>query len=123
MSLSSEVVILPEAPRSELPAWVTTFAVVVRALSRWGVLKKVEDIHVARKSGYSLIDGFGLLLAYFCCNEKREGGLRGFCGYLQRESLGEKLASLLGRQRMPSSASVSRLLEAMKKPQVEQVLE
>ena len=38
----------------------------VNALRGWGVLTGLEGVHLERRDGYSLIDGFGLLLAYFC---------------------------------------------------------
>jgi len=56
MSCTPKVVISPEVARSELPTWVTKFAVVTRALGEWGVLKALEGIHVARRDGYSLIE-------------------------------------------------------------------
>ena len=79
VSTTPEIQLSEEKPRVELPGWVTKFVVVVNALRDWGVLKSLESIHVARRDGYSLIDGFGLLLAFFCCNETGLGGLRGFC--------------------------------------------
>lgn len=112
MSCTPQVVISAEAPRSELPAWVTKYAVVRKALGEWGVLKALEDIHVARRDGYSLIDGLAVLLAYFCSSESRLHGLRGFCTAMNKGPLGDMLAAMLGRQRLPSSSALSRLLRA-----------
>ena len=123
MSCKPRVVISAEVPRRELPGWVTKFAVVTQALSDWGVLKALEGIHVARRDGYSLIDGFAVLLAYFCSNEKKLNGLRGFCAAMSRGRLGDKLAAILGRQSLPSSAALSRLLGSIEKAEVEQVIE
>jgi hypothetical protein len=122
MSCQPRVVISAEAPRSELPAWVTKFALVLQALREWGVLKALEGIHVARRDGYSLIDGFAVLLAYFCSNEKKVNGLRGFCAAMSKSRLGDKLAALLGRQSLPSSAALSRLLGSIERDEVEKVI-
>src|SRR5687768_12860130 len=103
MPFLPQVVISAEEPRSELPVWVTKFAVVTKALGEWGILKAIEAIHVYRRDGYSLIDAFGLLLAYFCCNESRRDGLRGFCGAMRSGPLGAKLAGSLDRESLPSS--------------------
>jgi hypothetical protein len=112
-----------EKPRIELPVWVTKFVMVVNALRDWGALKGLEAIHVDRRDGYSLIDVFGLLLAYFCCNETGLGGLRGFCDRINDDGLNEKLAAILGRIRLPSSASVSRLLGSLGKAEIAKVIE
>ena len=102
---------------------MTKFVVVVNALREWGVVKGLEAIHVERRDGYSLIDGFGLLLAYFCCNETGLGGLRGFCDRISEAELSEKLAAILGRISLPSSASLSRLLSSIGKPEIALVIE
>ena len=78
---------------------MTKFAVVVNSLGLWGVLTAIEKIYVARKGGYSLIDGFSVLLAYFCCDETHGNGLRGFCRAMSRGPMGAKLAAILGRGR------------------------
>ena len=123
VSTTPEIQLSEEKPRVELPGWVTKFVVVVNALRDWGVLKGLESIHVARRDGYSLIDGFGLLLAFFCCNETGLGGLRGFCDRINDAGLTEKLAAILGRIGLPSSASLSRLLGSIGKPEIARVIE
>ena len=123
VSMTREIQVSEEKPRVELPAWVTKFVVVVNALREWGALKGLESIHVARRDGYSLIDGFGLLLAYFCCNETGLGGLRGFCDRINQAGLSDKLAAILGRIGLPSSASLSRLLGSIEKPEIAKVIE
>ena len=119
MSFVPKVVSTPDEPRVELPAWVTKFAVVANSLGLWGVLTSIEKIYVARKDGYSLIDGFGVLLAYFCCDKDYGNGLRGFCRAMSRSSMGAKLAAILGRRAMPSSAALSRLLASITKREIE----
>ena len=114
MSFIPKVVSTRDEPRVELPAWVTKFAVVANSLGLWGVLTAIEKIYVARKDGYSLIDGFSVLLAYFCCDEVHGNGLRGFCKAMRRGTIGAKLAAILGRRALPSSASLSRLLASRK---------
>jgi hypothetical protein len=121
MSSPLKVVITADEPRRELPAWVTKFAIVVHSLKAWGVLKAIETIYVARKDGYSLIDAMGVLLAYFCSNERPRNGLRGFCRAMSK-GLGKQLAALLGRESMPSSAALSRLLGSIGKAEVELVI-
>jgi hypothetical protein len=121
MSSLLKVVITADEPRRELPAWVTKFAIVAKSLDAWGVLKAIEEIYVARKDGYSLIDAFGVLLAYFCSNERPRNGLRGFCRAM-RKGMGGQLAALLGRESLPSSAALSRLLGSISKADVELVI-
>lgn len=123
MATTPEIHVSEEKPRVELPSWATKFVVVVNALRGWGVLKGLEAVHVERRDGYSLIDGFGLLLAYFCCNESGLGGLRGFCDRISEAELSDKLAAILGRIALPSSASLSRLLSTIGKPEIESVIE
>lgn len=123
VSMTPEIQVSEGKPRVELPAWVTKFVVVVNALREWGSLKGLESIHVARRDGYSLIDGFGLLLAYFCCNETGLGGLRGFCDRINQAGLSDKLAAILGRIGLPSSASLSRLLGSIEKSEIAKVIE
>jgi len=119
MSFVPKVVSTPDEPRVELPSWVTKFAVVANSLGSWGVLKAIEEIYVARKDGYSLIDGFCVLLAYFCSDKAHRNGLRGFCKAMSRGSMGSKVAAILGRRGLPSSAALSRLLASITKNEIE----
>lgn len=115
MSSQVETVISPGKDREELPSWITEYAVMVTVLGRIGILQTIAGMHIRRQDGYSLIDAFMVFMAYFC-----NGGssLRAFLRQCQQMKWGAKLAAMGGRERWPSSSSVSRMLKCLRKKDI-----
>jgi len=113
VAYDEDFVILDEEPDWEhLPDWAPLFGLMCRHLRAEEFLEELgEVVRLDRRAGsYGMVDVGMFLVAYFCAGQP-EGGLRGF--WETTKPYGEELAALAGRDRWPSSGSVSRFLGAV----------
>lgn len=117
-----QVVISEDVDRSQLPKWGVLYVMLVRRLQDDIDFEALEaKLRVRRRGGsYTGLDIVLFLLAYYCCafieGGKPKGGLRAFsrrCGAHK-----DQLAAVAGRERWPTSSSVSRFLKAVGKDNV-----
>ncbi|MFW6053285.1 MAG: hypothetical protein ACOC9J_00570 [Persicimonas sp.] len=113
------VVISEDADPTRLPDWASLFVLVCQHLAEEFEFEELEaQARVSRRGGsYTGLDVVMFLLAYFCCafveGGKPKGGLRGFSRRCQPYK--DQLAAICGRDRWPSSASISRFLKVVDK--------
>lgn len=95
---------------SELPEWANEYAVTMQWLESRGLLAEVDRrLQVPRRDGYTGLDVFAFLVAYFTSSLKC--GLRPFSDRCREHS--DKLAALAARKCWPTAASVSRFLSVI----------
>lgn len=111
------LLVTPKDQTDYLPHWATEYVAMVNALGARGVLGEVsERLQVARRDGYSSLDAFLFLLAYFSSGLKI--GLRPFAALCAPYS--RQLAAVGGRRHWASSSAMSRLLASLTSVQVDE---
>jgi len=105
-----DVICEDSAQLDQLPQWAPAFRAICVYLRQEGLIDELEKMDGLgrRADAYRLIDGVMFLVAYFCANPS-EGGLREFWYDIRQHH--EKLGAWYGRDAMPSSSSISRMLE------------
>ena len=99
------------ADEARIPDKLTEGAVVLADLRRSGLLDGVgERVHIRRQGGYCGLDVWILLLLFYAA-----GAVRGFRKFWEDElrPVASRVAAVAGRRQLPSSASLSRALDAV----------
>ncbi len=92
-----------------LPDWLNEGASMLTWLSAHDRLKSIEpSVRIHRQGGYCGLDVFIVLVLYYSLAKR--SALRGFCERIRPYR--KQLAALVGRETLPSSASVSRALKS-----------
>lgn len=98
------------ADEARIPDKLTEGAALLLDLQRSGVVEGVgERVRIRRQGGYCGLDVWSLLFLFFSAGAVR--GVRKFWELLR--PVAARVAALAGRRRLPSSASLSRALDAV----------
>jgi hypothetical protein len=92
-----------------LPEWANEGALLVNALQTDGWIDAIGDrLRIQREGGFVGVD-LVLFLLYFL-TARLDGGIKGFA--VHAAEFGRQLAAIGGKKRLPTPASVSRMLQA-----------
>jgi len=95
---------------NELPEWLSEGVLVIDYLARRRTLEQVAlRLRVRRQGGYAGIDVFVFLVVFLCC--RLPLCIKDFGEKIRRDT--KRLAAVVGRKRLPTPSSVSRLLSAV----------
>ena len=110
MAERRRVVVGEQRSRDRLPQWASTGVVIIEWLRRRGLWQELTDrLKIQREGGYAGIDAFVFLIYYFTCGLTL--GVKEFSERAREHSL--RLAAIGGRLRIPTQASMSRLLASV----------
>lgn len=103
-------IVKPRAVGDRLPEWASGGLVVLEWLRQQGRWEEATDLlRVQREGGYAGVDALLFLIYYFASGLRV--GVKEFCDRA-REQQG-RLAAVVGRRRLPTQASISRILAAV----------
>jgi hypothetical protein len=110
MAVEREVVFGEVVETGRLPDWASTGVFIIEWLQRRGLWDEATVLlQIQREGGYAGIDALLLLLYYFSSGQRV--GLKEFCEEARCKHA--ELAAVGGRKRLPTQASLSRLLTAV----------
>jgi Transposase DDE domain len=110
MAERRRVVFREQSSSDRLPDWASTGVVLIEWLRQRGLWQEITDrLKIQREGGYTGIDAFVFLVYFFSSNLKL--GVKEFSERARKQSL--RLAAVGGRLRMPTQASMSRLLASV----------